>query len=111
MIKKALAVVLAFLIVVSMAMPAYCDDALRKLGRGISNVITCPFEIFNQGSKVFQSDGPMAAGTYGVLKGVGMMGLRAIVGVYEVVSFPVPFPKNYEPILKDPEFFFQDKLG
>ena len=107
--KKVFVIGLIFLVVVGLAMPAYCDDALKKLGRGICNVITSPFELFLQPSRVNNSDGPMAGFTYGVLKGIGMTGLRAIVGVYEVVTFPIPVPKNYEPLLKDPEFFFEEQ--
>lgn len=88
--------------------PAYCDDALKKLGRGLSNVVMCPFEILLQIARVNNSDGPMAAASYGVLKGVGMTGLRALVGVYEVATFPIPLPKYYKPILTDPEFFFEE---
>lgn len=84
---------------------AYCDDALKKLGRGICNCITFPLEIFEQIKRVNLSDGPMAGWTWGLLKGVGMTGVRAVVGVYEVATFPIPLPKHYEPILKDPEFF------
>ncbi|MFH0763628.1 MAG: exosortase system-associated protein, TIGR04073 family [Candidatus Omnitrophota bacterium] len=100
---------LIFLIVVSLAMPAYCDDALKKLGRGICNVVSCPLELVMQPSRVNNSDGPMAAFTYGIIKGVAMTGLRAIVGVYEVATFPIPIPKNYGPVLNDPEFFFEDQ--
>ena len=107
--KKIFVIGLIFLIVISLAMPAYCDDPLKKLGRGICNVITCPFELFLQSSRVNNSDGAMAALTYGILKGVAMTGLRAVVGVYEVVTFPIPVPKNYGPILKDPEFFFEEQ--
>jgi len=107
--KKVFVIGLIFLLAVSFAMPAYCDDALKKLGRGICNVLTCPAELFLQPSRVNNSDGPMAGFTYGIIKGVAMMGLRAVIGVYEVATFPIPVPKNYEPILKDPEFVFEEQ--
>ena len=44
----------------------------------------------------------------GVLKGVGMSCLRLGVGAYEIVTFPFPMPKDYAPILKDPEFMFEE---
>jgi putative exosortase-associated protein (TIGR04073 family) len=83
-------------------------DALRKLGRGASNCATFPLEIFNQISKTNNSDGPMAALSYGLAKGVIMTGYRAVVGVYEVLTFPIPFPQYYKPILVDPEFMLED---
>ena len=109
MFKKIISAGLIVLLVLSMtASIAYCDDALKKLGRGLANCITFPFEIFEQIKKTNLSDGPIAGWTWGLLKGVGMTGVRAVVGVYEVATFPVPLPKNYEPILKDPEFFAED---
>jgi len=86
------------------------ENAWKKLGRGLCNVVTFPFELPSQISKANISDGPMAAMTWGVVKGLGMTAFRALVGVYEVVSFPVPVPDGYKPILTDPEFFFEDQI-
>lgn len=108
MAKKLFLFGLTALFIVSFLTPAYCDDAVKKLGRGVANVITCPFELFAQPKEVNNSDGPMAAATYGILKGVGMACIRGLVGVYEIVTFPVPLPKGYKPILTNPEFFFED---
>jgi len=108
MIKKIFLAGLVFLFMVSLLTPAYCDDALKKFGRGVCNVVTCPFEIFAQPMEINNSDGPMAAVTYGVLKGVGMTCVRGLVGVYEIATFLLPYPKGYKPILTNPEFFFED---
>ena len=99
---------IVFLLVAAFAVPGYCDDPIKKLGRGLSNLCTFPLEILLQISKVNNSDGPMAAGTWGVLNGLGMSGLRLLAGVYEVVTFPVPVPKDYLPLMRDPEFIFED---
>lgn len=122
--RKALIVAVALACVMCFAMPAYCasncasaadsdstpnGDPLHKLGRGICNSITFPLEIPLQISKTNVNAGPLAAFTWGILKGVGMAGLRAVVGVYEVATFPLPFPKCYKPILTDPEFMFEDQ--
>ena len=99
---------IVFLLVIAFAVPGYCDDPLKKLGRGICNTLTFPFELFLQVSRVNTSDGPMAGATWGVLKGIGMSCTRLGVGVYEILTFPVPAPKDYAPILKDPEFMFEE---
>lgn len=94
------------------AEPAPCttgNDMLRKLGRGAANIATAPCELFNQMGKVNCSNGPIAGLTWGLLRGIGMIGVRAVVGVYEVATFPIPCPPCYEPILTDPEFFFEDQ--
>lgn len=107
MFKKIFVIGLISLMIFSLTSSAYCDTAFKKLGRGICNVVTCPFELFEQSGRVNQVDGPMAGITYGLLKGVVMIGVRAVVGVYEIVTFPIPLPRHYGPILKDPEFFYE----
>lgn len=93
------------------AAAGYCNsDAWRKLGRGLANIVTFPLEIPYQISKANISDGPVAAMTWGVVKGVGMTGFRALVGVYETISFPFPYPEGYKPILTDPEFFLEEQI-
>lgn len=85
-----------------------CGDPLKKLGRGLANLLTFPIEIPNQISKTNNCDGPMAAATYGLVKGVVMGTFRAVVGAYEVVTFPVPLPEGYKPILTDPEYMLEN---
>jgi putative exosortase-associated protein (TIGR04073 family) len=108
--KRVLSAVLILLLVVSIAAPAYCDTPIKKLGRGVCNILTCPLELFAQMGQVNRSDGPMAAITYGVAKGLVMIGVRGVVGVYETVTFPIPMPADYKPILTDPEFVFEDMM-
>lgn len=84
------------------------NDMVRKLGRGAANILTFPGELYNQMEKVSCQSGAFAGLTWGLVRGVGMMGLRVVVGVYEVATFPVPVPAGYRPILTDPEFFFTD---
>jgi len=107
--RNVLMLLFVFLFIIVLASPAYCDDPVKKLGRGLCNIGTFIFELPLQISRVNQVDGPMAACTWGVLKGIGMSGTRLITGVYETVTFPFPVPKDYAPILKDPEFMFEEQ--
>lgn len=88
-----------------------CDpcagDCMKKLGRGLANCLTFPIEIPNQISKTNNCEGPCAAATVGLVKGIVMAGFRAVVGVYEVVTFPIPIPDCYAPILTDPEYMLE----
>jgi len=108
MTMRFLIIALIFILSFVFVNAGQCDDPMKKLGRGACNVVTCPLEIFEQMKRVNNSEGPFASITYGLLKGIGMTGVRAVVGVYEIATFPIPFPKNYRPILKDPEFFFEE---
>ena len=106
--RTILIALIVFLFATVAAAPGYCDDPLKKLGRGLCNIGTFPFEMPLQVSRINTSDGPMAAATWGILKGLGMSGVRLMVGVYETVTFPFAMPKDYQPIMKDPEFMFED---
>ena len=109
MAKRLFIIGLISLFIIVSFTPAYGDTSLKKLGRGVSNCLTFPAEILLQISRVNTSDGPIAALTWGVLKGFAWSSVRAIVGVYEVATFPIPYPKNYRPIMTDPEFFFEEQ--
>ena len=100
---------IVFLLTIAFTVPGYCDDPTKKLGRGLCNMVTFPFELCLQTSRVNNSDGPMAAATWGLLKGIGMSCVRLGVGVYEVLTFPIAEPKDYAPILRDPEFMFEEQ--
>ena len=84
------------------------DSAFVKLGRGLANCVTFPIEIPNQISKTNNCEGPCAAATVGLVKGVVMAAFRAVVGVYEVATFPFPIPECYKPILTDPEYMLEN---
>ena len=107
--KKIFSIVL-LLAIIFMCGNSHADTALKKLGRGAANVITCPIEIVYRIGEVNKEDGPIAAFTWGVLNGVWRTGVRAVVGVYEIITFPFPLPKNYKPIVDDPEFFLNEGL-
>lgn len=109
MAKKMIGAAIVFLLTISLAAPGYCDDPIKKLGRGVCNIVSCPLEIIKQSSDVANTDGAMASMTWGVLKGIGMTAVRCVVGVYETATFIFPCPKDYKPIMTDPEFFFEDK--
>jgi putative exosortase-associated protein (TIGR04073 family) len=93
-----------------MSCPAHADTPLKKLGRGLANILTCPLEIPKGIGDANAESGPVAAMTFGVLQGIFKTCVRGVVGVYETVSFPIPLPADYAPILMDPEFFLEQGL-
>ena len=119
MVKRLFFTIIVLSLIVSSAPLVFCDGPdikidetaaklngpVTKLGRGICNMATFPLEILEQISRVNKTDGPFAASTVGVLKGFGWAIGRACAGVFEVATFMLPGPKNYEPILNDPEYF------
>jgi putative exosortase-associated protein (TIGR04073 family) len=114
MIKRLFLAAVILSLVIGSAIPAFCDELnaklngpTTKLGRGICNMATFFLEVPEQISRVNSSDGPFAASTVGILKGIGSAIGRAGVGVFETLTFMFPVPKNYEPVLKDPEYFLE----
>jgi putative exosortase-associated protein (TIGR04073 family) len=110
MIRKMFLVALISLLVLGTAAPVFCveDNAMTKLGRGIANMVTFPLEVPEQIAKTNNSDGPFAGYTVGLLKGFGCALGRACVGVYEAATFLIPYPKDFKPVLKDPEYFLEN---
>lgn len=106
-IKKAGAAVIVILAVAAnlmFAYPASAQDPIRKLGRGIANLGLGWISFMTTVEDTGRSDGVFAAATYGFLKGIAKAIQRTAVGAYETVTFPVPIPKDYAPILTSPEF-------
>lgn len=80
-------------------------NALRKFGRGFTNISLSIIEIPRQMTKVSREEG-MAAGTfYGLLKGCAFFVGRAAVGTLEIITFPFP---PYKPLI-EPEFVLTDE--
>ena len=78
----------------------------RKLQRGFLNVALSPFEISNELSKEIRNDTLPPSWFAGLGRGALYTVGRALVGVYEMVTFAVPYPASYQPVLQ-PEFPWQ----
>lgn len=86
------ALVLAFL-------TAGCSGPEKKLGRGINNLTEFARlgEINRSVEQTALWDGAPTAYTTGFIKGINRSLVRTGVGLYEVVTFPIP---SYDPVLR-----------
>lgn len=77
----------------------------RKLQRGFVNIALSPLEISSalSNEKYENDDQMLPSWVSGSIRGVAFMGGRALVGVYDMVTFPLPLPKDYAPVIQ-PEF-------
>ncbi len=105
--KRFISVIMIAVFLSCVSGAGYCDTPLIKLGRGAANVLTCWGEGVSQVKKANENSGAVGAVTYGPIVGAVMIVFRAVVGVYEIVTFPIPFPDQYKPILTDPEYFLE----
>ena len=104
---RTIALILIAAMVIMFGVPAHAGDAVQKLGRGTANIVTCSLELPRTMGQTTEEKGPFAGFTWGVFQGVFNVAKRAAAGVYEVATFPLPLPKDYAPVLKEPEFFLQ----
>ena len=84
-------------------MVSHADTAWHKAGRGLAEITTAFLEIPGNIITTSNREGKAAGWTEGFAKGLGMFILRPPIGVYELVTAPIPAPANYEPILS-PEY-------
>ena len=85
------------------------NPAFEKLGRGVSNAVGGWLEVpLNIDERYSKSDtaGSILVGTaHGLVKGV----VRTGVGLYETVTFFLPYPEDFAPILPTLPYFQKTK--
>ena len=72
------------------------DKLARGLGNGLFGFLEIPRQIFNTSSE----DSLLAGLTVGAFKGIGYSIARMGTGAYEIVTFPIPVPENYRPLIE-----------
>ena len=82
----------------------------HKLGRGVSNVLLGWVEVPKNIAREWRNTEPFTGSIVGLIKGFGWGIARTLAGFYEIVSFPFPIPRNYEPIMY-PEFVLPSVWG
>ncbi len=96
----------AFVVLLGMLVltpPARAQTAMRKAGRGLAGMTTSVLEVPGNMVAETRAQGPAIGIPLGFVKGLGMIVVRTLVGVYEFVTAPLPAPSGYRPILR-PEF-------
>lgn len=78
------------------------ENPATKFGRGLVNVIASPGEYIVQTAKLMETHDPFTAYFGGILQGTWRMVERIGGGVYELVTFPIPLPRKYEPLMDPP---------
>jgi putative exosortase-associated protein (TIGR04073 family) len=103
--KPLLAMVLAVLVLAPSG-AAQAQSPPHKFGRGVVNLALGIMEVPGRMVAEGRRRGPLWALSLGFAKGVGGFVTRELVGVYEIVTFPAPVPRGYQPIL-EPEYPWQ----
>lgn len=80
------------------------QGATDKFVRGAANLADSLVEIPGTMMRKSKNEGMLEGMTLGTVEGVLNTIKRALAGVWEIATFPIPLPENYEPILSEPEF-------
>ncbi|MDP8257975.1 MAG: exosortase system-associated protein, TIGR04073 family [Candidatus Aadella gelida] len=103
--KKCVLILILIVLTLSVPVNSYAkNNPATKLGRGAANLITGGVEIPKGFMDFHAKDGWVSGATAGVCVGIFKAIGRSFVGVYEIVTFLIPIPEYYEPILTDPEY-------
>ena len=81
----------------------------KKLSRGFANTATGWIELPVTVNKSCEKNDYIGGFFYGIPIGLVRALLRTFIGVYEIVTFPFPVPRDYEAII-EPEFVMEPFL-
>ena len=79
--------------------------AFEKLGRGVSNALLGWLEVPLTIEKRYTKSDTVGSGLTGAAIGIVKGAVRMGVGLYETVTFFLPYPEHFEPILPTLEYF------
>jgi len=103
-------VILVMTLAVSLASSVYAQTPAAKLGRGLVNTLTGLWELPVDVLKTCKAEGAPKGLTIGLMRGLVTGVYRTLVGIYEVVTFPVPAPAEYRPITDPPTLLTSETL-
>lgn len=108
--KRLVSLFMVVALIVSFSSVGYAQNPPAKLGRGIVNTLTGFWELPIKILKTCKSDGMPVGLTVGMAKGIGWSLYRTAVGLYEIVTFPIPAPAGYEAITDPPTLLTSETL-
>jgi len=100
--KRIGSMIIVIALILSVASMAYAQNPQVKLGRGIINTLTGFWEVPIDMLKTSKAEGMPMGLSVGLVRGLATGIYRTLVGVYEVVTFPIPAPAGFTAIT-DPE--------
>jgi putative exosortase-associated protein (TIGR04073 family) len=83
---------------------------MYKLGRGVTNVLTGWIEVPKNIAEKWGRMDPFSGTVIGFFSGLGWGFGRTMTGFYEVLTFPLPIPEGYVPLM-EPELVLTDIWG
>ena len=103
--KSMFVIVMATMLIVSVAPCCHAaKNPVEKLARGVMNVWNGQYEVYDKTHESLYYNGPLGFFP-GVVEGVGGMVTRMFGGIYDILTFCIPVPQDYAPVV-EPELNF-----
>lgn len=83
---------------------------VHKFSRGVMNVLTGWLEVPYNIAETWKKTDPFTGFVVGGIKGIFWGWGRTCTGVYDIVTFPFPVPKDYQPLM-EPEYILPEIWG
>lgn len=107
--KRKVALVVLLCVATLMAQPPVCraDTVFKKFSRGVTNILTGPFEFIRQPKVLHDEYGynGLAAVFAGIFTGIYATVARELCGIYDFVTCPIPYPADYKSLIDPPTVF------
>ena len=93
---------ICLLVLLAFTPVSFAGDPLTKLGDGFMHIFKSPAEIVNVTKEIYKDsdNDPVKAGVFGPIAGLTKMGLHIVGGVYDIGTFLLPLPAEYESIME-----------
>ena len=105
---KSIIVCVVASMILNIASVCYAQNMGRKLCRGVANIATGWIEIPKNMYDTSIKENIVTGLTLGAVKGAAMTFVRTGFGIYDTLTFLLPIPEGYNPLL-EPEFVFGSK--
>ncbi len=80
---------------------SFYSAPLERLNSGFMNIVTGPLELVYQPKEEIKRTDPLRGLIPGVVRGITWFAVREVVGVFEVVTFPIPWKPHLKPFDTD----------
>ena len=96
-------IIFSVILMFAVAQMGFAPKPIQKLGRGVEGILTSPIEYLNEYLESHQNRESIPASLVtAAVMGTAMTVKRIINGVYDIVTFPIPYPRPYRLLWKDP---------
>ena len=80
---------------------SFYSAPIERLNSGFINILSGPIEPFNNLREEIKRTNPVYGFVPGLIRGVTWLVVREAVGVFEIVTFPIPWKPHLQPINVD----------